>query len=73
MSLSKKYGISQEVINKMVVDGVISCLYPRNEEICNMYRTLMAKGRNKMQAYSEIAEACNISERSVMDIIKKMS
>jgi hypothetical protein len=73
MSISNKYNIPPETVAKMVRDGLISCLSPRDEKICAMYSQLTSKGVNKMEAYKQISDAENISERWVMSIIRKYS
>lgn len=72
MSLSNKYNIPQETVNKMVQDGVISCTWPAYEEIYAMYKGYSASGKTKTEIYYEIAERKNMSESSVKHIILKM-
>ncbi len=72
MSLSNKYGISQETVNQMVKDGVISCSWPMYEEVFNLYQSMLSSGKNKTQIYNEIADRKGISERTVRDIISKV-
>lgn len=70
MSLSNKYNIPKETIQKMVNDGVISCSWPMYEDIYEMYQKSMAVGgKSKTQIFYEIAEAKGISERTVKNII----
>jgi len=71
MSISNKYNIPQETVNKMVKDGVISCSWPMYEEVYNMFLSY-PQGKSKTQIYYEIAEKKGISERTVRDIISKM-
>lgn len=72
MSLSEKYKIPRETIQKMVNDGVISCSWPMYEEIYAMYKKSMAiGGKTKTQIFYEIAEAKGVSERTVQYVITK--
>lgn len=72
MSLSNKYNIPQETVNKMVKDGVISCTWPAYEEIYAMYQGYSHSGMTKTEIYYQIAEKKNMSESSVKQIILKM-
>lgn len=70
MSLSEKYKIPKETIQKMINDGVISCSWPMYEEIYAMYKQSMSiGGKSKTQIFYEIAEAKGVSERTVKNII----
>lgn len=72
MSLSKKYNIPNETVQKMVNDGVISCSWPMYEEVYAMYQKSMAiGGKTKTEIYYEIAEAKHISKRTVEYIITR--
>lgn len=72
MNLSNKYNISQDVINKMVKDGVISCTWPMYEEIYAMYQSSKSSGKSKTEIYYEIAEKKKMSEATVKYICLKM-
>lgn len=72
MSLSKKYNIPKETIQKMVNDGVISCSWPMYEEIYNMYQASMAiGGKTKTEIFYEIAEAKKVSTETVKHAVNK--
>lgn len=72
MSLSKKYGIPAEVVNKMVADGVISCSWPMYEEIYQMYqRSMSIGGLTKTDIFYEIAEKKGISPETVKNAVNK--
>lgn len=73
MSISNKYNIPPEAVNRMIKDGHLSCLTPRDEEICAMYTQLISKGVGKMEAYIQISEAKSVCERTVIRIIKRYS
>lgn len=73
MSLSNKYNIPQETVNKMVKDGVISCSWPAYEQIYDMYRKSMSMpGAIKSRVVIEVAEKVGYSERRVREIISKV-
>jgi hypothetical protein len=72
MSLSNKYNIPQSTVNKMVKDGVISCTWPRYEEVYDMYKSYSSSGKTKTEIYYEIAERTRISEHTVKMIVLKM-
>lgn len=70
MSLSEKYKIPKETVQRMINDGVISCSWPMYEEIYAMYKQSMSLGgKSKTQIFYEIAEAKGVSERTVKNII----
>lgn len=72
MSLSEKYNIPKQTVQRMVNDGVISCSWPMYEEIYEMYKKSMAiGGKTKTEIYYEIAEAKGVSERTVKYVISK--
>lgn len=72
MSLSKKYNVPCETIKRMVNDGVISCSWPRYEEVYEMYQKSMAiGGKTKTDIYYEISEATRIPKRTVEYIISR--
>lgn len=72
MSLSKKYNIPKETVQKMVNDGVISCSWPMYEEIYDMYQRSMAVGgKTKTEIFYEISEAKNVSKRTVEYVIAR--
>lgn len=72
MSLSNKYNIPQETVNKMVKDGVISCTWPMYEEIYSMYKAALNTGKSKTAIYNDIAEKKNISESLVKQVVLKL-
>lgn len=72
MSLSKKYNVPSETIQKMVNDGVISCSWPMYEEIYTMYQNSMRiGGKTKTEIFYEIAEAKKVSAETVKHAINK--
>lgn len=72
MKLSNKYGIPQETVDRMVKDGVISCLWPRYEKIYALFKSGMTKtGAIKSHVINDIADAERISERQIREIISK--
>lgn len=72
MKLSNKYNIPQETVDRMVKDGIISCLWPRYEKIYEMFRIGMQKpGAVKCHVINEISDAEHISERQIREIISK--
>lgn len=72
MSLSDKYNIPKETVQRMVNDGVISCSWPMYEEIYAMYKNSMSiGGKTKTQIFYEIAEAKNVSKRTVEYVIHR--
>lgn len=72
MSLSTKYNIPKETIQKMINDGVISCSWPMYEEIYEMYKKKMSiGGKSKTQICIEISEERNVSQRTVHYIVNK--
>jgi hypothetical protein len=74
MSLSKKYGIPQEKIDQLVKDGVISCSWPRHEDIYRMFQeTRAATGKSTRSIAYEISAKTNLSVRTVQYIIEKLS
>lgn len=73
MSISNKYNIPQETVNKMVKDGVISCSWPRYEEIYTMFKNSMqVPGAIKSRVVLDIAAKSGVSERHVRTIISKV-
>jgi len=73
MSLSNKYNIPQETVNKMVRDGVISCSWPAYEQIYAMYKKSMSiPGAIKSRVVVELADKVGYSERQVRAIISKV-
>lgn len=73
MSLSNKYNVPQDTIKKMIDDGVISCSWPRYEEIYTMYqRSMIVPGAVKSKVVIEIGEKTGYSERQVRNIIDKV-
>lgn len=72
MSLSNKYNVPQETIKKMINDGVISCSWPKYEEIYAMYTNEVKTGKTKTLIYYEIAEKKKMPETTVKSIILKM-
>lgn len=74
MSISNKYNIPPETVTKMVKDGVISGLSPRNAEICEQYRTLIAKGgKSKAEIQRDLADQYETCDRNIRYIIEKYS
>lgn len=71
-TLSNKYNIPQEVVDKMIKDGVISCTWPAYEEIYQMYKASLNSGKSKMQIYYDIAIAKGVSETTVRTVIMKI-
>lgn len=72
MSLSEKYHIPKETINKMVNDGVISCSWPKYEEIYEDFtRTTSGSAKNITAVYIELAERHHVSEKTVRDAINR--
>lgn len=71
MSLASKYNIPAEVVTKMVNDGVISCSWPRWEEIYKMYKEMQATGKSQSTICYEISEKEKISYKTVQNIIYK--
>lgn len=71
MSLSKKYNVPQNAINEMVKDGVISCSWPKYEEIYEDFkRTSSGTFKNITAVYIALAEKHKVSEKTVRDSIK---
>jgi hypothetical protein len=72
MSLSEKYNIPKDTIQKMVNDGVISCSWPMYEEIYTMYQNSMSiGGKTKTEIFYEIAEVKKVSPETVKHAINK--
>lgn len=72
MSLSKKYNVPQNAINEMVKDGVISCSWPKYEEIYEDFtRTASGSLKNITAVYIELAEKHHVSEKTVRDAINR--
>lgn len=72
MSLSEKYKIPKETVQKMVNDGVISCSWPMYEQIYAMYQASMSiGGKTKTEIFYEIAEAKKVSAETVKHAINK--
>jgi hypothetical protein len=71
MILSNKYNVPQQTIDKMVKDGVISCSWPRYEQIYQAYKSARVAGSIKTRIIMEVAEKEKVSERTVRDIIAK--
>lgn len=72
MSLSKKYGIPAEVVNKMINDGWISCSVPMYEKIYKEYQESMSVGgKTQTTIFLEIAERNRVSEKTVQNIVYK--
>lgn len=72
MSLSNKYGIPQETVNQMIKDGVISCKYPRYEEVYNLFLTYSGSGKTKTDIYYEMGEKLKMSSESIKKIVAQM-
>lgn len=72
MSLSKKYNVPQETITKMVQDGVISCSWPRYEEIYAQFKSLTNSGLSSVEACYQIAEKEGINERTVRNMVYRI-
>lgn len=71
MILSNKYNVPQETLNKMIKDGVISCAWPRYEEIYQKFKQAMKPGCVKTRIILEVSEKEGISERYLRQIIAK--
>ncbi len=72
MSLSKKYGIEQDKIKRLVADGWLHCSLLKYEEGVKVYQESIAEGKPKLQAIANAAHAGKISERQVYNIIKRL-
>lgn len=74
MSISNKYNIPQETVTAMVKDGLISGLSPRNLEICELYKTMLAKGeKSKAEIQRDLADKYNTCDRNIRYIIERFS
>lgn len=71
MKLCNKYNIPEETINKMVKDGVLSCSWPRYEEVYAVYQSL-PKGLSKEKMYAMVADQKNMNPRTVKFIVSVM-
>lgn len=72
MSLSKKYNIPQETVQKMVKDGWISCSVPAYEKIYEDFQASMNVGGKSVTAiYHEVADKNHVSEKTVRDVVYK--
>lgn len=70
MSLSNKYNIPQETINKMIRDGILSSKWPTYEEVYKMYKASTA--RSKAQTFLDISIKLNIPENTIKFIVSYM-
>lgn len=72
MSLSKKYNIPQESVNRMIKDGWISCSAPTYEKIYEDFvKTSSSSCKNVTAIYMEIADKHHVSEKTVRDVINR--
>lgn len=71
MSLSKKYNIPMETIQKMVNDGVISCSAVRYEEVFEEYKKykLESPGKSDSQIFYEMSDQMHMSDASIKKIV----
>lgn len=70
MSLSNKYGIPQDKINRLIRDGWISCSVSSYEEIYRRYLELKSQG-SKHSIACQIAAERNCSDRHIEYVISK--
>lgn len=68
--LSRKYGISEEAIKKMIADGVISCTWAKYEEVISTYRNLSGT-YSGLKLVDEVSERTKVPERTIYTIIAK--
>ncbi len=72
MSISKKYGVPKETIQRMVNDGVLSCMWTSYDQVYAMFESkLNAGGKTKTSIYEEIADATGMTSRNVQYIISR--
>ena len=72
MSLSKKYDIPKEKIDKLINDGWISCSVPMYEKIYEDFVRSCSCGNKKLTAiYNEVADRNRVSEKTVRDVVHK--
>jgi len=73
MKLSNKYGVSQDTINQMVKDGVLSSKWPAYEEVYSMYLKLKETCRSKEEIYYIISDQKNIHKSTVRLMIETIA
>lgn len=69
--LSDKYGATEETINAMVKDGVISTSWPGCEEIYAHFKKNLIIAKNKTEAVTMTADERNISTTWVHKSIQR--
>jgi len=72
--LSSKYNLSQETIDKMIKDGIISCSWINYEEVYRQYKKRREEcpACSKSELYNRVAETTGYSKSAVHFIISKI-
>lgn len=68
MSLSDKYGIPEEKIQKILESNAT---FTRNLKIVYIYKEALKKGKPKLDAVTDAAEFSGLRDRQIYNIIKK--
>lgn len=74
MSLSQKYNVPRETIQKMVNEGVIPTSVVRYHEVYDHYKTIKSAspGRSDASIFVDMSIQMNISEASIKKIVYQM-
>lgn len=67
--IPEKYGITETAYKNMIKDGIISCSWPRFEEVYKTFKRNQAD--NPHGALMRTAEQMNMAPSTVSDIIKR--
>lgn len=71
--ICNKYGITQQVYDQMVRDGVISTTYPGHEEIYAYFKECLAKHNGKkLDAIQQVCDDKGVSQRTVYNILAEL-
>lgn len=72
MSLSKRYGIPEDAVKKMIKDGWITCSAPMYEKIYDDFvKSTSCSYKSLTAVYNEVAEKNHVSEKTVRDVVHK--
>lgn len=71
MSLENRYGVSKEVINKMVREGTIPCSVVRQHEILDRFKQMKSEDTtlSNLAIFRLIGDELNVSEKTIEKIV----
>lgn len=71
MSLSKKYGIPENIVKQLYDDGWLVSKANPHQYIYNYYREALSTGISKTEAIFQAAERARVKERTVYNVLKE--